>query len=55
MSSNFEKWLSDLSEIFAKEWDEPDYVDRTDHESWVCFWEDGYSPQQAFEEEASYV
>lgn len=55
MSSNFEKWLSDLSAIFAEGWCAPDYVERTGHEAWVSYWEDGYSPQQAFEEEASYV
>ncbi len=55
MSINFEKWLSDLSAIFAEEWGATDYVESTGHESWVCYWEDGYSPQQAFEEEASYA
>ncbi|WP_215755052.1 hypothetical protein [Acetobacter sp. P5B1] len=55
VSINFEKWLSDLSAIFAEEWGATDYVESTGHESWVCYWEDGYSPQQAFEEEASYA
>ncbi|MFT9070894.1 MAG: hypothetical protein ABF446_11435 [Acetobacter orientalis] len=55
MSSNFEKWLSDLNAIFAEEWDAPDYVESTGQESWVGYWEDGYSPREAFNEEASYA
>lgn len=55
MSSNFEKWLSDLSAVFAEKWGAPDYIETTGREAWVCYWEDGYTPHEAFNEEASYA
>ena len=52
---NFKKWIFNLNAIFLREWGVPNYVEDTGIDQWRTFYDEGYSPLEAFKEEASYA
>ncbi|NSL93878.1 hypothetical protein [Acetobacter syzygii] len=55
MMDNFKKWIFNLNEIFLREWGVPNYAEDTGLDQWRTFYDEGYSPLEAFKEEASYA
>ena len=50
MTPEFQKWLDELDEVAAK-FDAPNLVEQTGAECWKCFFDDGYSPEDALRED----
>lgn len=52
MTDEYTKWIADLQAIFtANEWPEDYVLGEVGREGWDFSWENGYTPQEAFDEE----
>lgn len=50
----FDKWLAELDKVALKNGHTSSYVEGTGKDCWQGYFDDGFSPEDAFAEDASY-
>lgn len=50
----FEKWLDEVDEIGRAEGYKHSIVKQTGSAAWAAYFEDGYSPEEAYDEDMAY-